>query len=225
MQVLFCNFEGCVLQLPAVFEFGPRRGVSNERTRTGTGTGGNLFLSPTLYIHVFCRLCLSFFFLLFSFSLFLQVVVSEIRSRAIEKLKHRTFVITDSFSWVYSPKTGELFIAPKPVRGKYDEGEDGSKEGDEREEYLSVGTCFSCCASDLSREQAFFSARTNFSRCSSLVGLEFQDFSKRSIFQELCHCEGWPFGLCRKAVLLPPLPKSPSESWSWRKGARIVKAV
>ncbi|KAJ6335180.1 hypothetical protein OIU78_011922 [Salix suchowensis] len=97
-----------------------------------------------------------------------EVIVSEIRSRAMEKLRHKPFIFTDSFSWV----------------------------------------------------EAFVSAEPNSSRCPSFD--EF-DFPKRSILQEFCQCQGWPFGLCRKAVLLPPLPKSPSESWSWRKGARIVK--
>lgn len=148
------------------------------------------------------------------------MVVSAIRSRAMEKLRHKPFVITDSFSWVFSPKTGELFLTPKTVQQK--EEDDDDDEDDEREEFFSVGTCFSCCSSALSRD-AFLSVKTNFSHCSSLNWLEFQDFPRRSIIQEFCHCEGWPFGLCRKAVLLPPLPKSPSESWSWRKGTRVVK--
>ncbi|TXG52373.1 hypothetical protein EZV62_021542 [Acer yangbiense] len=115
-----------------------------------------------------------------------EVVVSEIRSRAMEKLRRKpSLIMSDSFSWV----------------------------------------CFSCCSSAISKE-TYHSVKTNFSRCSSLTGLDFQDFRKldfqdlqRSIIQELCYCQGWPFGLCRKAVLLPPLPKSPSESWSWRKKA------
>lgn len=153
-------------------------------------------------------------------SLFLQLVVSAVRSRAIEKSRQRSFVLTDSFSWVFSPRTGELYLAPKIFQDK--DGDDEEVD-DEREEFLSVASRFSCCSSALSKE-AFVSVKTNFSRCSSFSEvLGFQDFPKRSILLELCHCEGWPFGLCRKAVLLPPLPKSPSESWSWRKGSRIVK--
>ncbi|KAL5844929.1 hypothetical protein ACOSQ4_010887 [Xanthoceras sorbifolium] len=151
-----------------------------------------------------------------------EVVVSEIRTRAMEKLRRKpSLVMTDSFSWVFSPRTRELYL--KAEQKKEDNEEDA------REEYFTVGSCFSCCSSAMSRE-AYHSVKTNFSRCSSLNGLDFQDFwrldsqdFRRSIIKELCYCEGWPFGLCRKAVLLPPLPKSPSESWSWRKGTRIAR--
>ncbi|XWS14676.1 hypothetical protein CRYUN_Cryun35bG0029600 [Craigia yunnanensis] len=154
-----------------------------------------------------------------------EVVVSEIRSRAIEKMKRRPRLIAESFSWVLSPSSGELYITSKHAKRR-----DKDNEDDERKELFSVESCFSFCSSAVSRE-AFLSAKTNFSRCSSLNKIDFpdiwkfdfQDFRRRSIIQEFCHCEGWPFGLCRKAVLLPPLPKSPSESWSWRKGTRLAK--
>ncbi|KAJ4845400.1 hypothetical protein Tsubulata_010584 [Turnera subulata] len=162
-----------------------------------------------------------------------EVVLSEIRSRAMEKLKQKSFVLTDSFTWVYSPKTGELFVAPKSFSPKLydnnneddDDDDDDSKkdkEDEERDEFFSVRSCFSCCSSVLSKE-AFLSVKSNFSRCSSFKGFEFQDFPRNSILQQFYHCEGWPFGLCRKAVLLPPLPKSPSDSWLWRKGTRTIK--
>ncbi len=150
--------------------------------------------------------------------IFLQDVVSAIRSRAKEKLKRKPSPLPDSISWVYSPMTRELYMTPKAVQRE----EDYDDEDDEKEEFLTVGSCFSCCSSAVSRE-AFYSIKSNFSRSSSLNGLDFQEFWRRSIIEELCHCQGWPFGLCRKAVLLPPLPKSPSESWSWSKGPRIVK--
>ncbi|XP_021284985.1 uncharacterized protein LOC110417102 isoform X2 [Herrania umbratica] len=154
-----------------------------------------------------------------------EVVVSEIRSRAMEKMKRRPSLIAENISWVFSPSTGELYITSKHAKRR-----DKDNEDEEREEFFSVGSCFSLCSSAVSRE-AFLSAKTNFSRCSSLNKVDFpdfwkfdlQDFRRRSIIQEFCHCEGWPFGLCRKAVLLPPLPKSPSESWSWRKGTRLAK--
>lgn len=148
-----------------------------------------------------------------------EVVVSAIRSKAMEKLKRRPSTLTDSFSWVYSPMTGELYMTPNGS-GQRKEGFDDEDDG--MEEFVTVGSCFSCCSSAMSRE-AYYSIKSNFSRSSSLNGLDFQEFWRRSIIRELCHCEGWPFGLCRKAVLLPPLPKSPSESWKWRKGSRIVK--
>lgn len=103
--------------------------------------------------------------------------------------------------------------------------EEEESDGKEREDFFSVGSCFSRCSSATNME-AFVSARTNFSRCSSLSSLDFPDLWRRSIIQELLYqCEGWPFGLCRKRLLLPPLPKSPAESWSWRKSrsARTTK--
>lgn len=146
-----------------------------------------------------------------------QVVVSAIRSRAMEKLRKKPSNLTDSFSWVYSPITRELYITKKGVE---------PKEDDDGEEFISVNSCFSCsCCSSAASRDVFLSVKTSFSRSSSFNGLDLLDFQRRSIIQELCHCEGWPFGLCRKAVLLPPLPKSPSESWSWRKGTKMVRTI
>lgn len=129
------------------------------------------------------------------------------------KSRRNARLMTDSFCWGFSPMAGELFINSKEVvKG----------EKDKTEDFFSVESCFSQCSSAASRDE-FVSVKTSFSRCSSLNGLDFQDFWRRSIIEELCHCEGWPFGLCRKALLLPPLPKSPSESWSWHKGNKTFK--
>lgn len=137
----------------------------------------------------------------------------------MEKLKRKTN-LSDSFSWVFSPATKELYISSMEIE-KMDESGNEDNIGDE---FYSVQSFLTCCSSAATKE-AFFSVEANFSRCSSLNGLDFldDDLKRRSILQEFCHCEGWPFGLCRKAVLLPPLPKSPSESWSWSKGTKIVK--
>lgn len=115
-------------------------------------------------------------------------------------------------------------MTPKAAKGKENYGDEDEEDDDEREEFVSAASCFSCSSNAVSRE-AFYSVKTNFSRSSSLNGMDLHlpEFWRRSIIQELCHCQGWPFGLCRKAVLLPPLPKSPSESWTWRKGTRILK--
>ncbi|KAL7085192.1 hypothetical protein ACP275_14G266800 [Erythranthe tilingii] len=109
--------------------------------------------------------------------------------------------------------------------------------GGDAEEYFSatgclLSRCSSASAGTTTFDDAFVSAKTRLSRCSSLdtntniVSNDFQDFDRRrSIIAELIqYCEGWPFGLCRKAILLPPLPKSPADSWSWIKSSgRIVK--
>ncbi|XP_023546794.1 uncharacterized protein LOC111805793 [Cucurbita pepo subsp. pepo] len=147
-----------------------------------------------------------------------EEIVSEIRSRAMEKLRRKTN-LSDSFSWVFSPATKELYITSMEIE-KIDEPGNEDNTGDE---FYSVQSFLTC--SSAATKEAFFSVEANFSRCSSLNGLNFldEDLKRRTILQELFHCEGWPFGLCRKAVLLPPLPKSPSESWLWSKGTKIVK--
>jgi len=112
-------------------------------------------------------------------------------------------------------------------------------EDEEPEDFMSVQSHFSLCSSCAAADSdAFFSVKTNFSHCSSVKDMDlheskcwawegFLDSSeirRRAIIQEFCHCEGWPFGLCRKVLLLPPLPKSPSESWTWCKGtAKVVR--
>lgn len=113
-----------------------------------------------------------------------------------------------------------MLATPKQVQQM--EGEDGDEEDEEKDDFFSVRSYLSRASSLTSREP-FVSVKTNFSRSSSLNGIDFYEFRMPPIMEELCHCEGWPFGLCRRAMLLPPLPKSPSESWSWRKGTRVVK--
>ncbi|XP_057959190.1 uncharacterized protein LOC131151791 [Malania oleifera] len=152
-----------------------------------------------------------------------EVVVSAIRSRALEaKLRRKASLTTGSFYWFSPTELSEVFVTtPKAV--KQTQNNNGGCSDGEREEFLTAGSCLSCCSSAQSSWDEFFSVKTNFPRSMSLSGLDFPDFRRRLIIQELCHCEGWPFGLCRKALLLPPLPKSPSESWTWRKGNRMVK--
>lgn len=152
-----------------------------------------------------------------------SVVVSAIRSQAMEaKMRRKAGLATESFWYVFSPTTGKLFIAPKASSNQYKTKDD---DGDEGEEFQSAASRFSVSSSAAVSMDEFVSAKTNFSWPSRFGWFEFQDLGRRNnIIQELCDCEGWPFGLCRKALMLPPLPKSPSESWSWRKynAAKIV---
>ncbi|XP_031119458.1 uncharacterized protein LOC116022740 [Ipomoea triloba] len=139
-----------------------------------------------------------------------EVFVSAVISKYMEsKIKRKTSITWDKFGWAFSPAAGDLFTTAKAAPAPAEEEED---------EFMSVGTHLSRCSSAGSLE-AFFSAKTTscLSRCSSLGRIEFPEYRRRSsIILEFSHCEGWPFGLCRKAVLLPPLPKSPSDSWLWR---------
>ncbi|KAG5033936.1 hypothetical protein AAZX31_04G037100 [Glycine max] len=149
-----------------------------------------------------------------------ELFISAVISRNMEKQKHKPSVLRHSFSWVYSPATKELYftqaVAPEEKVVK------GDEESGEGEEFLSVKSCFSRCSSSPSGE-AFYSVKTNLSRCSSLNELDLSKYWRRSVIQEFCHCQGWPFGLCRRAVLLPPLPMSPSESWLSRKMQPTIK--
>ncbi|XP_060199477.1 uncharacterized protein LOC132627881 [Lycium barbarum] len=149
-----------------------------------------------------------------------EVFVSIVISKYMEsKCRKKAAIASDKLNWTFSPTAGELFISEKLMQ-QQEESKDEEKE--EREDFLSVGTRLSRCSSAISYE-AFATAKSTLSRSSSLNKIEFQDFPRRSVIKEFSHCEGWPFGLSRKVLLLPPLPKSPSDSWSWRKSARMIK--
>ncbi|XP_019237502.1 PREDICTED: uncharacterized protein LOC109217690 isoform X1 [Nicotiana attenuata] len=148
-----------------------------------------------------------------------QVFISAVISKYMElKCRRKTNISTEKFTWAFSPTTGDLFISAR-LRQKED-NEDQEKE--ESEDFYSVASRLSPCSSSTSFE-AFVTAKTIFSPSSSLDRIDFQDLWRHSVIQDFSHCEGWPFGLYRKALLLPPLPKSPSDSWSWRKSAGTVK--
>lgn len=128
----------------------------------------------------------------------MQVCVSAIISKYMElKCKKRV-----------SPESAGMFMVP-------------SKAMHIGEEFYSTGIRLSRCSSATSFD-AFVSVKTHFSRSSSLNKIDFQELSKKS---EFLQCEGWPFGLCRRGLLLPPLPKSPPDSWSWRNSGRMVKLL
>ncbi|KAL8513975.1 hypothetical protein ACS0TY_013185 [Phlomoides rotata] len=127
-----------------------------------------------------------------------EVCVSAIISKYMEsKCKKRAL----------SPESGILVVTPKAMHI--------------REEFYSTRSRLSRCSSATSFD-AFVSVKTRFSRSSSLNKIDFQDLSKKSVV-EFLQCEGWPFGLCKRGLLLPPLPKSPPDSWSWRNSDRMVK--
>ncbi|XP_027149521.1 uncharacterized protein LOC113749852 [Coffea eugenioides] len=148
-----------------------------------------------------------------------EIFVSAIISTYMEsKISRNSGLTVDNFSWALSPETRELFVTPKPMHQK-------GNDDEPMDDYFSPHSRLSRC-STVSSMGAFASAKTAFTRSSSLGRIDFQDFWRRhSIIQELSHCQGWPFGLCRKALLLPPLPKSPSDSWLWRKSTGVIKIL
>ncbi|KAM0952524.1 hypothetical protein DsansV1_C02g0013941 [Dioscorea sansibarensis] len=128
-----------------------------------------------------------------------HVIILEIQSRAMKaKLKPKDYLSEENLSWFLSPTSGKLLIVPKGE--KTDEEHTAAAEEDLDDE-----------------KETFFSVKSCFSHCSGESGVLFKEHMKHSVLEEFCHCEGWPFGLGRKALMLPPLPSSPSDSWTWHK--------
>ncbi|XP_073047481.1 uncharacterized protein [Primulina eburnea] len=143
-----------------------------------------------------------------------EVFVSAIISKYMEsKCKRKSAVGLDNIYWAVSPRTLQ-------IHGNNNGGVGGGE--DTVDEFYSIESRLSPCSSATSFE-TFVSVRKWLSRSSSLNQTNLCDFGDRSMIMEFCHYEGWPFGLCRKAMLLPPLPKSPADSWSWRKSGRTVR--
>ncbi|XP_020524687.1 uncharacterized protein LOC110007545, partial [Amborella trichopoda] len=150
-------------------------------------------------------------------------IVFAVRRLALEaRHRHKDSSLCEGLKWVISPVTGELTIAPveeeaKPLLAylhskfgfnislqvKENQEREGHEEEEEEEE----------------EEEVWFSVRSDLSCCSSPVERKeiFLDCAWRSLLEKLSFCEGWPFGLYRRKMMLPPLPRCPSEPWMWRK--------
>ncbi|KAL0912387.1 hypothetical protein M5K25_018354 [Dendrobium thyrsiflorum] len=132
-----------------------------------------------------------------------HVIILEIRQRAMKARSEPK----SSFVIMTAEEFARLIKAAPPRLNKSDDAEDRRKKDGEYE-------------GDDEKDEDFFSVRSCFSRCST--GDEEYCLSGRTAaaseewFRE---CEGWPFGLWRrrKVVVLPPLPKSPADSWTWHK--------
>ncbi|KZV45191.1 hypothetical protein F511_11791 [Dorcoceras hygrometricum] len=143
-----------------------------------------------------------------------EVFVSAIISKYMEsKCKRKSAIGLDNVYWALSPRTPQ-------IDGNSDGGIYGGE--DTIDEFYSVNSRLSRCSSGASFE-TFVSVKKWLSRSSSLNQTNSCAFGNRSMIMEFCHYDGWPFGLFRKALLLPPLPKSPADSWSWRKSGRTVR--
>ncbi|XP_021861067.1 uncharacterized protein [Spinacia oleracea] len=162
-----------------------------------------------------------------------DVLVSMIRNRAMEAKLRKVSMVNHNYSFVVHPTSGVLFVS-KAKQQAYDDNstqkQDNSKGSEEVDDFASVKTHFSTYIATADDSEAYFSCCSDpdldESRWWVFETLDSSEVKRRSIIQEVCHCEGWPFGLCRKTLLLPPLPKSPSESWSWCKTfPKTVKAI
>ncbi|KAL5705782.1 hypothetical protein ACHQM5_024036 [Ranunculus cassubicifolius] len=138
-----------------------------------------------------------------------DMVILAIKARAMEaKLNPK------SSNSITSVTAGDLFVESKKMQNL--ETVHGHFKDEGKEEFFDVGSHFSRCSS--ASKEAYFSVGSCLSRSSSTSKIEPWDFPRRSILEDFSHCDGWPFGLRRKIALLPPLPKCPSESWTWSKG-------
>ncbi|CAD5181229.1 unnamed protein product [Musa acuminata subsp. malaccensis] len=130
-----------------------------------------------------------------------QLIILEIQSRAMKaKSRPREFLFSAKLAWATSPTTGRVHMTPMRKTDGEEEGDCGGYEEDDDDE-----------------SEAFFSVKSRFSCCSTDGSTELKEIRAGSILEEFRHCEGWPFGLCLRAVVLPPLPSSPSDSWMWHK--------
>ncbi|KAK1313507.1 hypothetical protein QJS10_CPA06g02377 [Acorus calamus] len=119
------------------------------------------------------------------------------------KLRTRGSSTMESLCWVLP----SLPIEEQNGGGEGDnDNDDDDDDGEEAEDFFSVRSHLSSFPS----ERRF-------------VGDVEESSRKLSVIEEFQNCEGWPFGLCRRAVLLPPLPSSPSDSWTWRRRTRTMK--
>ncbi|KAK1264141.1 hypothetical protein QJS04_geneDACA021722 [Acorus gramineus] len=130
-----------------------------------------------------------------------QIILSEIRNRAMKaKLRTRGSSTMESLCWVLSS------VLPIEEQNRGGEGDNDDDDDEEAEDFFSVRSHLSSFPSE-----------------SKFVGDAEESSRKQSVIEEFRNCEGWPFGLCRRAVLLPPLPSSPSDSWTWRRRTRTMK--
>ncbi|KAI3922202.1 hypothetical protein MKX01_005891 [Papaver californicum] len=151
-----------------------------------------------------------------------EVVILAIRARAMEaKLRRKNgYSTTQNLLQVLNSMNTDLINDPNQISLPQTE-----EDEEEKETYFSAASCFSRCSSASGEvfsqcsggcREVFFSSRSCLSHCSSKGVGKFSDSNERR----------WPIGLCRKAMLLPPLPNSPSKSWSWRKRPpHLVKAL
>ncbi|KAJ3676993.1 hypothetical protein LUZ60_002717 [Juncus effusus] len=126
-----------------------------------------------------------------------RMILKEIRGRAIKsKSKSNDFIYSNNFTLSFFPS-----INNKKNQQKKEDLEETYDNEDESE--------------------AFFSVKSNFSHCSSQSATGSWEAIKdhrMSVLEEFKDCDGWPFGLCRRALVrLPPLPSTPADSWMWRK--------
>ncbi|XP_047336527.1 uncharacterized protein LOC124940090 [Impatiens glandulifera] len=173
-----------------------------------------------------------------------EIVVSEIRARAMEaRSKRKTsfiLMLGDSFRRVILSSTvpaqqGDLCLTAALKEEEEEEIEEEVDDHDD-DDFFSVRSYLSRASTGARSVEEFVSVRTNLSRSMSLSGIDDrqlivlqemwreEDLRRRMIIKEIIQCEGWPFGLCRKALLLPPLPKSPAESWKWRNPSKFIRA-
>ncbi|XP_078156863.1 uncharacterized protein LOC144552742 isoform X2 [Carex rostrata] len=132
-----------------------------------------------------------------------HLILKELRNRAVRASSKRN-------EHFYSANLTCLFIPPS------------LENTDKQKDFQDI-------TDNEDESEAFFSMKSNFSRCSSQGATASWDENKgvkayQSVLEEFNHLEGWPFGLCRRPLVLPPLPNMPADSWMWHRRKSETKS-
>ncbi|CAM8883503.1 unnamed protein product [Rhodiola kirilowii] len=149
-----------------------------------------------------------------------ELVDAVIRKSVEERRRRKAMYTPYDYSWTFPPVIEKLFVASETLISQaqhklmfaQDEGAD--EDGEDDDEFHSATSSLS--------DGTIATVMKSFSVCHWLEcdgNKDVAELWKKQVMllEELLGCEGWPFGLLRKVVLLPPLPSSPSDSWSWTK--------
>ncbi|VAI33121.1 unnamed protein product [Triticum turgidum subsp. durum] len=143
-------------------------------------------------------------------ALMLQVILNEMRRRQLKKESRCSAgspTLSSAFIWSFTP------LDPRSVLEKVSSPEQFVVVEGEQKEEAEAGSENGDAESD-----AFFSVKSFFTRSTSRAATvaSLTDMGPPATWEGFQHCEGWPFGLCRRPAV-PPLPSTPADSWKWRK--------
>ncbi|VAI33122.1 unnamed protein product [Triticum turgidum subsp. durum] len=139
-----------------------------------------------------------------------QVILNEMRRRQLKKESRCSAgspTLSSAFIWSFTP------LDPRSVLEKVSSPEQFVVVEGEQKEEAEAGSENGDAESD-----AFFSVKSFFTRSTSRAATvaSLTDMGPPATWEGFQHCEGWPFGLCRRPAV-PPLPSTPADSWKWRK--------
>ncbi|XP_037427582.1 uncharacterized protein LOC119293125, partial [Triticum dicoccoides] len=139
-----------------------------------------------------------------------QVILNEMRRRQLKKESRCSAgspTLSSAFIWSFTP------LDPRSVLEKVSSPEQFVVVEGEQKEEAEAGS-----DNGDAESEAFFSVKSFFTRSTSRAATvaSLTDMGPPATWEGFQHCEGWPFGLCRRPAV-PPLPSTPADSWKWRK--------